>query len=447
MKRPEPHWPDARPLRILFLTDNFPPEVNAPASRTYEHAREWVKAGCEVTVITCAPNFPKGELFPGYKNKLYQTEMMDGIRVVRVWTYITANEGFYKRTLDYVSFAVAATLASIGIKRPDIIVGTSPQFFTACAAYAVGVLKRRPWVFELRDIWPESIKAVGALKEGPVLRLLEGFEMFLYRRAGRIVAVTHAFKEALIGRGIDAGKIDVVTNGADLSRFAPRPKPEDLAARLGLTNAFVAGYVGTHGLAHGVDTLLDAAAILQGLREASSIRILMLGHGARKAALVERAQSLGLNNVVFVDSVPKDEVADYWALLDASIIHLKKDPLFTTVIPSKLFECMAMGLPVLHGVEGESAEIVEREGAGETFEPENAEALAEALIRLSQEPETLAGYREKALAAAPRYDRSTQAALMLEALKIAAGGRFAAVHAAAVVDAEGVKRSFPPPAR
>jgi hypothetical protein len=447
MSRPDASCPDARPLRILFLTDNFPPEVNAPASRTYEHAREWVKAGCEVTVITCAPNFPKGELFKGYKNELYQSETIDGIRVVRVWTYITANEGFYKRTLDYVSFAAAASLASIGMKRPDIIVGTSPQFFTACAAFAVGVLKRRPWVFELRDIWPESIKAVGALKEGPVLSLLEGLEMFLYRRAGRIVAVTHAFKEALIGRGIDAGKIDVVTNGADLSRFAPRPKPQDLAARLGLTDAFVAGYVGTHGMAHGLDSLLDAAAILQPLPEASSIRILMLGHGARKSALVERAQSLGLTNVIFVDSVPKDQVADYWALLDVSIIHLKRDPLFTTVIPSKLFECMAMGLPVLHGVEGESAEIVEREGVGETFEPENAQALAEALKRLSREPETLAGYRKNALAAAPRYDRSTQAALMLETLKIAAGGRFAAGHAGALVDAEGAKRSFPPPAR
>jgi hypothetical protein len=270
--------------------------------------------------------------------------------------------------------------------------------------------------------------------------------MFLYGRAKRIVAVTHAFKGALIGRGINAGKIDVVTNGADLSRFAPRPKPEDLAARLGLTDVFVAGYVGTHGLAHGLDTLLDAAAILQGRPEATSIRILMLGHGARKSALVERAQSLGLTNVIFVDSVPKDLVADYWALLDASIIHLKKDPLFTTVIPSKLFECMAMGLPVLHGVEGESAEIVEREGVGEAFEPENAEALAEALIRLSREPEMLAGYRERALVAAPCYDRSTQAALMLETLKIAVGGRFAAGRAGILVDAESVKAPFPPPA-
>jgi glycosyltransferase involved in cell wall biosynthesis len=433
-------------MHILFLTDNFPPEVNAPASRTYEHAREWVKAGCDVTVLTCAPNFPKGELFKGYKNKLIQSEMMDGIRVVRVWSYITANEGFYKRTLDYVSFAAASTIAAISMKRPDVIVGTSPQFFTACAAFSVGVLKRRPWVFELRDIWPESIKAVGALKDGPVFRLLNGIEMFLYGRAKRIVAVTHAFKDALAARGIDAGKIHVVTNGADLSRFAPRPKPTDLAARLGLENTFVAGYVGTHGLAHGLDTLLDAAQILRTKPEAAGIRILMLGHGARKAALVERAKSMGLPNVLFLDSVPKDEVADYWALLDASIIHLKKDPLFETVIPSKLFECMAMGLPVLHGVEGESAEIVRTEGVGESFEPDNAAALAEALVRLSQNPATLAGYRQKALAAAPKYDRSTQAHLMLDVLKGAAGRAVAGASGEQSAGGSSDSAQFLPPA-
>lgn len=406
-------------MRILFLTDNFPPEVNAPASRTYEHAREWVKAGCDVTVLTCAPNFPKGELFEGYKNKLYQDEMMDGIRVVRVWTYITANEGFFKRSLDYMSFAASSTIAAIGMKRPDIIIGTSPQFFTACAAFSVGILKRRPWVFELRDIWPESIKAVGALNEGPVFQSLERLELFLYRRAKRIIAVTHTFKDTLSARGVESEKIHVVTNGADLSRFAPRAKPAALAERLGLSGQFVAGYVGTHGLAHGLDTLVDAAEILSRSPEAASIKLLMLGHGARKASLVERANALGLKNIIFLDSVPKDEVADYWALLDASIIHLKKDPLFTSVIPSKLFECMAMGLPVLHGVEGESAEIVRREGVGETFEPGNALALANALVRLSSARETLQAYQERALAAAPKYDRSTQAALMLDYLKAA----------------------------
>lgn len=404
-------------MHILFLTDNFPPEVNAPASRTYEHAREWVNAGHKVTVITCAPNFPKGRVFDGYRNKLYQREVIDGINVVRVWTYITANEGFYKRTLDYVSFMFSGTLAALGVRKVDVIVGTSPQFFTACAAFGAGLLKWKPWVFELRDIWPESIKAVGALKNGPVLSMLEGIEMFLYRRANRIITVTHSFKSVLAKRGVRDDKIDVVTNGVDLTRFAPRQRPAALAERLGVKDCFVAGYVGTHGLAHGLDTLLDAAALLANTPGAAHIRILLLGHGARKEALVARAAEMALSNVIFVDSVPKSEVADYWALLDVSVIHLRKDPLFTTVIPSKLFECMAMGLPVLHGVQGESADIVSREKVGEVFEPESPRQLADALLRLASDRERLANYRAAGLAAAPRYDRANLAISMLEVLQ------------------------------
>lgn len=410
-------------MHILFLTDNFPPEVNAPASRTFEHAREWVAAGHQVTIITGVPNFPRGRVYEGYRNKLFQKEVIDGITVVRVWTFITANEGFFKRTLDYVSFAVSATIAAVGLKRPDIVVGTSPQFFAAMAAWAVGLLKRRPWVFELRDIWPESIRAVGAIREGALLRMLEGIEMFLYHRARVIIAVTQAFKQTLVARGIPEDKIHVVTNGVDLSRFSPRQKPAALLGRLGLSDCFVAGYVGTHGLAHGLETLLEAAHLLQNLPGARHIRILLIGDGARKAALVERAQLMGLTNVIFIDSVAKHDVPDYWALLDAAIIHLKRDPLFRTVIPSKLFECMAMGLPVLHGVDGESAEIVLEKQVGVTFEPENAADLANRLVTLSDEPETLAKHRDNALRAAPAYDRRLQAAQMLAYLESTAAGR------------------------
>ncbi|MCG8454116.1 MAG: hypothetical protein MI717_13150, partial [Spirochaetales bacterium] len=152
-------------MDILFISDNFPPEVNAPASRTFEHCREWVKAGCRVTVVTCAPNFPNGRVYEGYENRLLQEEVMDGIRVVRVWSYITANEGFAKRIMDYVSFMVSAVAMSPRLGTPDVIVATSPQFFSACAAFLISRIKSRPYVFELRDIWPESIKAVGAMKD------------------------------------------------------------------------------------------------------------------------------------------------------------------------------------------------------------------------------------------------------------------------------------------
>ena len=404
-------------MHILFLTDNFPPEVNAPASRTFEHCREWVRAGHRVTVITGAPNFPKGKIFPGYRNRLWQRETMDGIHVVRVWTYIAANQGFAKRTLDYLSFMVTGFLAGLIQRRPDVIVGTSPQFFTNCAAWLLSVFRWRPFVFELRDLWPESIKTVGAMKDSATLRLLERLERFLYRKAICVVAVTESFRRNLVERGIDPQKIAVVTNGVDLSRFQPLARDPELAERFGLTGKFVLGYVGTHGMAHALETILETAARIKALPEGANVRFVLLGDGARKQALKETAARMGLDNVVFLDTVPKAEVPLYWSLLDVSIIHLRKADNFTQVIPSKLFECMGMGIPVLHGVAGESAEIVEREGVGLVFEPENVEALCEGLLRLARDRTLYAHLKARCLEAAPRYDRTARAREMLAILQ------------------------------
>ena len=404
-------------MHILFLSDNFPPEVNAPASRTHEHCRLWAQAGHRVTVITCAPNHPKGRVFAGYRNALWQEEQVEGVRVIRVWSYMSANEGFARRVLDHLSFMVSAGLAGLFVRGVDVVVGTSPQFFTISAAWFVGALKRRPYIFELRDLWPESIRAVGAMKESLALRLLERLEMFLYRRAARIVSVTHAFRDILSRRGIDAAKIDVVTNGVDVGRFSPRPKDAALVRELAFEGKFVAGYVGTHGMAHALETVIEAADRVRRLPDGDRYRFLMLGEGARKAALIEQARALGLANIVFVDLVSKDEVPRYWSLLDASIIHLRRTELFTTVIPSKLFECMGMGIPVLHGVAGESAEIVASEDVGIAFEPENVDALVAALQRLGGEPALAAGFRGKGPRAARRYDRGTLATLMLQSLE------------------------------
>ena len=403
-------------MHILFLTDNFPPEVNAPASRTHEHCRLWVRAGHRVTVITCAPNFPKGKVFDGYRNAWRQEQTLDGIHVIRVWSYITANEGFARRVLDYLSFMATATLAGLRVPDVDVVVGTSPQFFTACAAHMVGALRRRPWVFELRDLWPESIKAVGAMRESAVIRWLERLEEYLYRRASRIVSVTHSFKRKLVARGIDGGKIEVVTNGVDIGRFSPRPKDPVLTRQLALEGKFVAGYIGTHGMAHALETLLDAADRLRRTPDGAEIQLLLLGDGARKAALQDDARRRGLDNVVFVDSVPKDEVARYWSLLDVSIIHLRRSELFTTVIPSKLFECMGMGIPVLHGVAGESADIVREEGVGEVFEPENVDQLVTGLLRLKGDLALRQHCRSRCLAAAGRYHRDALGRRMLDGL-------------------------------
>lgn len=419
-------------MHILFLTDNFPPEVNAPASRTFEHCREWVAAGHKVTVVTCAPNFPHGKVFPGYRNRLWSKEEMAGITVMRVWSYITANEGFARRVADYVSYMIGALVASPFVRKADIVVATSPQFFTACAGYGVNRMKRIPFVFELRDIWPESIRAVGAMKQSAVLDWLERVELFLYRKAALIVSVTHSFRTDLARRGIDPAKIVVVTNGIDASRFKPRPKDQALVEKLGLQGKFVAGYIGTHGMAHGLETLLDAAEILQEQPGGGRFRLLFLGDGANKAALTASAKARKLDNVIFVDTVPKDEVVRYWSLLDASIIHLKRNELFRSVIPSKLFECMGMGIPVLHGVEGESAGIVEREKVGIVFEPENAQDLCRRLRQLADDPSLRETLGANGVRGAARYDRKALAIDMLRALEALAAGRSVQGHDAPV---------------
>lgn len=405
-------------MHILFLSDNFPPEVNAPASRTFEHCREWVSEGNQVTVITCNPNFPKGEIFPGYRNRLFQKEKISGINVIRVWTYIAENKGFAKRTLDYLSFMVSSYIASFLVRKVDLIIGTSPQFFTAVSAWGCSTFKRVPFVFELRDLWPESIKAVGAVKGFNLIGIFEVLEIFLYRRASRIVSVTQSFKKNLVRRGIDGSKIDVVTNGVDLKRFSHRVKNENLVNQLDLKDCFVAGYIGTHGMAHSLETLLYAMSKLREHPCGKKIRLVLLGDGAQKQFLKDEANQLNLTNVIFIDTVSKEKVSDYWSILDTSIIHLKKTELFKTVIPSKLFECMGMGIPVLHGVEGESANIVEKTNCGVLFEPENVDQLIEKLLYLQSDPTFLETLRQNALESAKKYDRIHLARQMLDSLNL-----------------------------
>ena len=404
-------------MHILFLTDNYPPEVNAPASRTHEHCREWVKRGHDVTVITCHPNFPHGKIYRGYKNRVWHSELVDGIRVVRVWTYITSNEGFFKRTIDYLSYMFAAIIAAVFIRRVDLVVGTSPQFFTVCAAYIVAFLKRVPWVFELRDIWPESIRVVGAMKDSWVLDALQRLEMFLYRKADGIVTVTHSFKKELIKRGVNGDKISVVTNGVDLSRFSAIDKDVNILERHELVNTFVVGYIGTHGMAHELDTVVDAAKLVSERDELSSIVFIFVGGGADKKRLVERQRQEKIDNVVFVDSVAKNEIVSYWSCLDCCVVHLKASTLFETVIPSKIFEAMAMGVPILHGVMGESAQIVTDEEVGVIFEPENAEDLAEKILSFVSNPSKRSLYGANGVRAGKKYDRTLLAEEMCSILE------------------------------
>ena len=402
-------------MRILFLSDNFPPEGNAPATRLHEHAVRWVRDGHSVTVITCAPNFPEGRLFPGYRNAWRTVETVDGIRVVRVKTYITANEGFLRRTLDYASFMLMGFVFGLLERRPDVVVATSPQFFCALGGWMLALCKWRPFVFELRDLWPASIVAVGAMRKSILIHWLEALELFLYRRADAVVAVTDAFRADLIARGIGGGKIDVVINGVDLERYAPAPRDAELAQRFDLDGRFVVGYLGTHGMAHALDSVLEAALRLRGR---SDIAFFFAGGGAERARLEQRVAERGASNVRLIPRQPKDVMPRLWSLCDVSVIPLRDTPVFATVIPSKLFECMGMGIPVVMALpRGEATAIVEATGCGVVVPAEDPQALAQAIISLADDPVQLQRLRAASAAAAPNYSRDAQARRMLAVLE------------------------------
>ena len=365
-------------MKILFITDNFPPEVNAPATRTYEHVKEWIKKdNVEVTIVTCFPNFPHGRVFKGYKNKLYKKENIDGIEVIRVWSYITANKGFVKRVLDYMSFAVMAFFVGL-FQKFDVIIATSPQFFTTWSAWGLSKVKRKPWIFELRDLWPESIKTVGVMKQGKIIEILEKIELGLYRDCIKVIAVTEAFKKNLISRGIDESKIEVVTNGSNIELFYPREKDSKLLKELELEDKFIVGYIGTHGMAHSLDFIIKSLAYIVD----SDIHFLFIGDGAMKRKIVTLAKELKLRNVTFLSPVSKNEVPKYLSIVDVSLAPLKKDENFKTVIPSKIFEASAMLKPTLLGVEGQAQEIIEKHNAGLCFEPENIDDFLKKLQQI-----------------------------------------------------------------
>jgi len=409
-------------MHILFLTDNFPPEVNAPATRTFEHCRYWADRGCAVTIITCAPNFPHGKVHKGYKNKLYGVEYVDNIRVIRVWSYITRNEGSIKRILDYLSFMVSAFIASFFVTKVDIIVGTSPQFFTICAARLCSLVRRRPWILELRDIWPESIVTVGAMKRGILIRALEFIERYLYRSAHHIVVVTNSFVELIVAKGANRNKISVITNGANLGDLE-RVSSTNLKFQLGLNNKFIVGYIGTHGLAHSLETIVDCAALIQERNIQPEIHFLFVGDGAQRQTIMTYAELKNVSNITFIGSVPKERVVEYLCLLDISVVHLRKDDLFNSVIPSKIFEAMALGIPIAIGVGGEALDIIESNGAGRGFEPEDPEGLAQLIQELVHERGALDLMAKSGRIAALKYNRESLAQDMLNVIRNIVGTR------------------------
>jgi glycosyltransferase involved in cell wall biosynthesis len=378
-------------MKILFLTHYYPPEGNAPASRVGALARRWAAAGHDVTVITGVPNVPDGVVYPGFRNKLLPQEtVVDGVRIIRVWTYLAPNKGTGKRILNYLSFMIAATLRVVALRKPNVLIATSPQFFCGWA----GVLSKwwfrltRPWslkprfFLEIRDLWPESIGAVGAVASPKILRVLEWLELRMYAAANHVVTVGEGYRLRLLDRGVVEEKISIIMNGVDRDLLeVASPDPVGLRKEWNIENKFVCSYIGTIGMASGLSVFLRAARRLKDLGR-DDICLMAVGDGAVREDLEKKAKDEGLTNLIFTGRRPKEEMPDFLLATDVCFVHLRKTPLFESVMPSKIFEAMGMRRTILIGVDGEARRLVERSGGGLGMSPEDEEALVQNLIEL-----------------------------------------------------------------
>ena len=376
-------------MKILYVSQYFPPEMGAPAARAVELARHWVRAGHDVTVLTGFPNHPTGvvpeQWRPRLRNLVYR-EDVEGIRVVRTWLLPLPNRKAHERMLNYGSFCVSAAWRGMELSRPDVVIATSPQLLVGLSGWSISFWKRVPFIFEVRDLWPESLSAVGVGSDNSLLHCVLGkIAGFLYRKADRVVVVTPAFKDHLMNHWqLPGDKISIVENGVESSLFAPEAAEAALKEQLGLKDKFVAAYIGTMGMAHGLDTLIDVASKLK--QSDPDISLLLVGEGADKERVQAIARERQLSNITFVGQQPREKIPAFIGASDVCLVLLKKTELFKTVIPTKMLEFMSCAKPVILGVDGQARHILEEAGAGITIDPENAVALAEAIRRLKADP-------------------------------------------------------------
>jgi len=383
-------------MRILLVTHYFPPEIGAPQARLSELASAWADAGDEVTVLTGMPNHPTGVVPPAYRRRLRVLERVDGYDVVRTWLYATPNEGFIKKTIGHLSFMVTSVL--LGAWRAgaaDVVVVSSPTFFSIFGAWAIAKLKRAPLVIDVRDLWPAIFVELGVLTNRRLIGLLERLELWAYGQATEVVVVSEGFRRDLIRRGVPAEKVTTIRNGADLERFSPGGDPAPGRRRLGVADDEVlALYLGAHGISHGLDTVVNAAALLADA-PGVPVRFALVGEGANRSALVAQVDRLGLKNVTMHPGVPRDEVPELLAAADICLVPLRDVPLFSTFIPSKIFEYFASGKAVIGALRGEAAAIL-RDGGALVVEPGDPTALAGAIAELAGDADRRAAMGAKA---------------------------------------------------
>jgi colanic acid biosynthesis glycosyl transferase WcaI len=389
---------------VLFVTSYYPPEITAPAWRIKDTAIGLVRLGHQVTILTTFPNFPSGVVPPEYRGYRILREVEEGVQVVRVWSYISPNKGFLRRILAQLSFGcLAPILGGKAVGQPDVIIVESPPLFNAIAGRMLAWFKRCPFIFTVADLWLEAAIQFGMLRNRLLIRLAEWLEWSTYQRASAVWALTEAFRNVLVQRGLSPEKVFVVTNGADTTQFHPLPRNQ-VRAEFGWDERFTILYAGNHGLSHGLTTILDAA---DQLRDCTDIHIVLVGDGVKKPELMEQAKRRSLKNVTFLDPMPHDRMPHLFAAADVCLILLRNLPVLNTTFPLRIFEVMACARPFILSAEGIVRQLVEQEAeAGICVEPENATAVVSAIFYLRDHPDQaeILGQRGRAFVEA-RFDR------------------------------------------
>jgi colanic acid biosynthesis glycosyl transferase WcaI len=400
-------------MKILFLCQYFPPEPGAPAARTHEHSREWVRQGHDVTVICGLPNHPDGEVPRAYRQKFLYDEVYDDVRVLRCWFYITPNRGRIRRSISFLSFMMASLFWGVlRGGRADVVVATSPQLLVGAAGYLLSRIKRCPFVFEVRDLWPDQIVDLGVIRNERIIEMLRKVEAFLYEKADALITVAEGARQKLIERGVPAEKIHTITNAIALDVFRPQDRTGTMRHRYGWGENFLVMYIGTHGMSQGLETVVEAA---EKLKDSAAIRFVFVGAGAERELLIALAQHKELNNIEFIPAQPRADMPDFYAAADVCLVPLKKRDVFLTNIPSKMFEIMACARPVLLGAEGQAKALLDAAGAGVAFTPEDPDALAAAVLKLHTDPEQCRIYGENGRRYVEQHcNRALKARQMLE---------------------------------
>ena len=405
-------------MRIVFFTDHFIPEISAPAAHIFDRCKIWNEQGHDVTIITNIPNYPLGKPYEGYKNQIRKWDTIEGIKVLRVGTFMAENKGTILRTLDYISFAISSFLNSLSLSKPDVVYSTSPHIFAPLGAIGFAWLKRVPHVLEVRDLWPESIAATtGMRRDSWIFKLFLSLEMFIYRSSTKIIVFTESFRSHISSKGISGSKLEVVINGANTNLFGDPEYDIELARELGLEEKFVVGYFGTHGLSHGLINAIRAAALIKD----DGISFLFVGEGAEKDAMMALADDLGVSNVCFVGQQLREKIPKFWGICNIGLVHLKNDPVFETVIPSKIFETMAAGRPIMYsGPVSDGSKLILEHQCGLVAKPDDPEDLALKINELKNNPQFVMTLASNAKKASPNFSRERQAVRTLDVLKAAA---------------------------